>query len=106
MGAGRRTGVSGDSESVAAGVAIPLLCASGAVAWARGFVAAGAPAAPCREVPAPWRALLSGDGTRAAGVLGCSRTRGPTMPLRGLGRAVLITRAGWWPGLKFRLGTR
>lgn len=52
-------GVSGDSESVAAGLSVPLLRASGAVTQARGFAAAGAPAAPCREVPAPWRALLT-----------------------------------------------
>lgn len=53
-------GVSSDSESVAAGVSIPLLRASRAVAQARGFAAAETPAAPCREVPAPWRALLTG----------------------------------------------
>ena len=68
----RGTDVSGDSESVAAGVSIPLLCASEAVTLAQGFLTA-----PCREVPAPWHAAEQRQR-------GCSSgTRGLTMPCAG-----------------------
>lgn len=97
----RGAGVIGDSECVAAGVSIPLLRASGAVTRVRGFAAAGAPGAPCREVPAPWRMLLSREGAGAGRVPGCSGTCRLMMP----STAESITRAGQWPGLKFRLGT-
>lgn len=62
----RGTGVNSDHESIAAGVSILLLPSSEAVTWVQGFAVAGARAAPCREVSAPWHVLLSIDDVGAA----------------------------------------